>query len=225
MAYNLSYIRNRVMDDKLDDTAYDPGVIDRFINDAQRAIFNSYELPFMEKVFNGTLPETATVVSFPDDYQQLQSMVITSPDTRISDLTDNYLDFRQFNARFPLPENNEPGTPTIWTIYGGKLYLNQPTDADYTLTMFYLKTPTLLTAGEDVPELPSEFEEILVLGAYYRVLERNEDFDQAAYVKQGDYATEVEKMLNRLGKRQSGKTKVMAQPQRFGGRSRTNRRS
>lgn len=51
MDYNLVGLRQRVRIDKLDDEEFDSGVIDNFINDTQRDIFNEYELPFQEKIF------------------------------------------------------------------------------------------------------------------------------------------------------------------------------
>lgn len=212
--YTLAYVRNRVLDDKLDDTGYDPDIVDRFINDTQRSIFNTYELPFMEKVFRGTLPVDASIFTFPVDYQMQQSLVIVSPEGQIRDISNNYVDFREFNRIYPVPDNNDAGMPSIWTIHGGRLYLDRKTDQEYTLSLYYLKTPAILEDDGDVPEIPIEFEEVLVLGAYYRVLQRNEDFDQAAFVKNGDYTDELDKMVARLGKRQTGRPQVMGQPLR-----------
>lgn len=219
MAYNLAGIRNRVINDKLDDTSYDPTIVDNFINDAQRAIFNSFELPFMEKTFVGTLPAGEYIFEFPADYQVAQSMVLRTPELQNIDLSDRYIPFRDFNSRYPAPSLSTAGRPLLWTTYGDKLYFGQPTDGIYTLSLFYLKTPKVLAADADVPEIPPEFEEALVLGAYYRVLKRNEDFDLAAAVEQ-DYEKELGKMVRRLGPRQKAATHVMAQPLR----SRTRRR-
>ena len=52
----LADLRKRVMIDKLDDEDYEPEIIDNFLNDAQRDIFNQFELPFMEKIFIGDVP-------------------------------------------------------------------------------------------------------------------------------------------------------------------------
>lgn len=224
MDYTLAGIRNRVLDDKLDDTEFDPEIVDRYINDTQRSIFNTYELPFMEKVFDGALPIGGTIFTFPDDYQLQQSFVIVSPDGHISDITDNYMDFRDFNRVYPTPQLNDAGTPSAWTIHGNKLYIDRPTDQAYTLRLFYLKTPEYMDDDADVPELPSEWEEVLVLGAYYRCLQRNEDFDQALFIKNGDYTDELDKMVGRLGRRQTGKAVRIGQPMRVGGRRTSGRR-
>lgn len=214
MAYDLSYIRDRVLDDKLDDTSFDPDIVDRFVNDAQRSIFNTYELPFAEKVFAGLLSIGDYIFAFPDDYQALQALKIVDPNENRRDITKLYMPFRQFNESFPTPANNTAGTPGAWTIHGSRLYFDKPTDQAYTLELYYLKKPTKLEDDSDVPEIPEEFEEALVLGAYYRVLERNEDFDLASYYKNGDYTDELDKMVNRLGLRVKGAPTIVGQPQR-----------
>ena len=214
MAFTLAGIRNRVINDKLDDINFDPDIVDRFINDTQRSIFNTYELPFVEKVFNGVLPSAGFIFDFPTDYQVEQGLIITDPTDEKLDITKNYMTFRDFNAEYPLPAGNEAGKPERWTIHGDKLYLSRPTDQEYTLTMFYLKKPITLVNDTDIPEIPEEFEEALVLGAYYRCLARNEDFDQADYIKNGDYAEEINRMLNRFSRKQQGTVTIMRQPNR-----------
>jgi len=211
MAYNLAYIRNRVLDDKLDDVSFNPEVIDRFINDAQREIFNMFEFPFTEKVFVGSLPGGERIFQFPLDYQMTQALKLVAPDGFRKDITDYYIKFREFNQAYPTPENNTPGAPYAWTTHGNKLYVDRPTDQDYTLELWYIKKPAKLEADTDIPEVPEEFEEALVLGAYYRALGRNEDFDLQAFVQNGSFATQSDLMVTRLGKRQSGKPMAMRQ--------------
>ena len=63
-----------------------------------------------------------------------------------------------------------------------------------------------------------------MLGGYIRVLERNEDFDLAAFYKNGDYADELSKLETRYGRRQQGKATTIGQPLRTG-RTRRNGRS
>lgn len=215
MSYTLSGIRNRILDDKLDDDGFDPGVIDNFINDSQREVFNSYELPFAERTFLGSLSQGNYIFQLPSDYQLAQSLVIVDPSNRIVDITDKYIPFRDFNSRFPKPDNNTAGVPQFWTLHGDKLYFDRPTDQAYQMTLFYIKTPDTLEDDADVPELPSEFEEVLVLGGFYRSLERNEDYDLAASVKQ-DYRSLMDSMAQRLGKRHTGTPTVIPQPLRAG---------
>lgn len=219
MAYDLATIRDRILDDKLQDTSYDPDPLNNFINDAQREIFNTFELSFQEKIFAGSLAGGGYLYAFPADYQQSQSLVISGANNYIQDLTDHYIDFRSFNARFPSPGTNTAGVPRAWTIYAGKILFDRPTDQSYILSLFYLKKPDTLTADNQVPEIPEEFSELLVLGGYIRALERNEDFDQAAFVRNNDYQRILDLMVARLGKKQTGRGQTARLPRNGGMRA------
>ena len=197
MEYNLLGIRNQVLVDKLDDPTFDTDVIDRFINTSQRWIFNQFELPFTEGRFSGVIAAGQTVFNFPDDVQVPQDLVITT-EGDAQDISDNYLLFREFFKAFPKPESNTPGTPVNWTSHAGKLYLSQPTDKAYQLDTFYIKKPALLVNDIDIPEVPEEFQEVLLLGAYKRILERNEDWDMAAIVDT-QIDNEISMLDNRYG--------------------------
>lgn len=219
MEYKLSSIRNQVLDDKLDDTSFDAAVVDRFINATQRDIFNTYQLPFMEKVFSGSLPAGNRIFVFPGDFQVLQSAAITDPAGSQQDILHLYIPYKEFNVRYPTPANNEPGRISAWTLYAGKIYTSCPVDQAYKLDIFYIKKPDLLDNDEAVPEIPEEFQEVLVLGAYKRILQRNEDFDLAGVVG-NEYNDQLDKLVSRYGFRIAGQPIVMKQPRRFTFRSR-----
>jgi len=210
MEYNLLGIRNQVITDKLDDPTFDSDVVDRFINTTQRWIFNQFELPFTEGRFSGVIAANQTVFEFPNDVQVPQDLVITTAGEQ-QDISDNYMVFRSFFKAFPKPESRESGAPTYWTSHAGKLYLSQPTDKAYQLDTFYIKKPPLLTDDTDVPEVPEEFQEVLVLGTYKRILERNEDWDMAAIVD-SQIDNEISMLDNRYGFRiQHGALKMKNQ--------------
>lgn len=211
MAYILTDLISRVINDKLDDDSFDAETVQRFLNDTQRDLFNTFELPFMEKVFSGVLPSNNYIFIYPDDMQRLQSVKITDPDGFQRDISNQYVDFRTFNKMYPTPATNEPGPIVWWTNYGGKMYSQAPLDQAYTMEVYYIKRPTELTDGNDVPELPPEFEEALVLGAFKRVLERNEDYDLASAIG-NQYQDQMDKLVDRYGFRQSAKTTVMKLP-------------
>lgn len=214
MDYTLSGIRNRVLNDKLDDPTFDPDIVDRFINDAQRAIFNQYELSFMEDTYTTTVAQGDLTVTLPIDYQLIQALMVTAPTANRRDITDSYMSFRDFHRAYPVPSADSQSRPSIWTLRGETLYLAYPADQTYTMEVDYLKTPVLLTDDADIPELPQEWEELLVLGAYIRILDRNEDFDLASYYKNGDYTQELDKLEARIGRRQAGTMPIMSQPLR-----------
>ena len=198
MSYTLAGIRNRVLIDKLDDEDFEPSVVDNFINDAQRDIFSEYTLPFTEKIFIGSLPANTTMFEFPSDVSTLQAMIVTYGDGRSLDIKNNFMSFSEFNKHYPAPGNNEAGVLDKWTLYGGKMIASRPIPADCTLTIYYNKVPKTLASDTDVPEVPEEFEEALVLGAFYRVQLREGDSDEALLTK-SEYQRKIEQMVERLG--------------------------
>lgn len=202
MAYTLAGIRNRVIIDKLDDEEYETAVVDNFINDTIRDIFSEYELPFMEKIYSGIIPQGVTMFNLPTDVSIVQSYIVTGPDGYQVNIGDYFIPFREFNQRYLTPGNSEAGSVRYWTSYAGKMLLARPTDVDYTLDIFYIKKPTTLTGDNDVPELPEEFEELVVLGAYMRVQTREGDDDLAAVTK-NEFNRKLLQLVNRYGYRMS----------------------
>jgi hypothetical protein len=112
------------------------------------------------------------------------------------------MDFRSFNKLYPVPGNNTAGPIHAWTLYANAMRTSAPTDQEYTMTVFYTKTPTKLTQDADIPELPEDFAELLVLGAYVRCLERNEDEDLAEKFE-AKYEKKKLQLVTRYGFRQS----------------------
>lgn len=198
MSYTLAGIRNRILVDKLDDEDFDPAVLDNFINDAQRDIFSEYELPFTEKIFTGNLPQGAYMFQFPDDVSQLQSVIVIDDFGRTVDIKDKYVSFRQFNQLYASPSTANVGTVEAWTLYGGKMISSRPTESNYQMTIYYNKVPKTLVDDADIPEVPQEFEELLVLGAFYRVQYREGDSDEGLLTK-SEFRQKMEQMANRYG--------------------------
>lgn len=194
MNYTLAGLRQRVMIDKLDDEDFDPEIIDNFINDAQRDIFNQFELPFQEKIFSGVIPVGAVMFQLPNDVAQVQTHSITG----VRNFMNNKAAFRDFFAAYPDAVNETPAQPFVWTQYAGNILLSAPTDKEYTLTTYYIRKPKTLDQDTSVPEIPEEFSELLVLGALMRVHDRNEDSDLYDKVA-GQYERQLTALVNRYG--------------------------
>lgn len=205
MAYNLASIRERVRE-RLDDDTYDGDVIDQFINDTQRQTLNTYSFPFMETTFSGTLASGASTFLLPDDAQTVISFRITAPDEHAGFL--EYMEFREFDKRFPDPTSADPGIPFVWTFVNNTFKVYPKTDQVYELDLRYLLKPTELTGDTNEPQLPESFSEILVLGAHQRCLERDDSYNEAQVVEQ-KVEQLVEDMLGRLVTRQIGRPHIM----------------
>lgn len=208
MEYNLAGIRQRVVIDKLDDEEFDPQVVDNFINDTQRDIFNQYELPFQEKIFQGTIPAGSTMFKMPADVALIQSTSVTG----IPGFTDRKTDWRSFFKQHN-DINNAPASAILdWTLYAGNVLMSAPTDQDYTMNMFYIRKAKTLKQDDDVPEVPEEFSELLVLGAFMRIQRRNEDFDLARETY-AEYKEQLSLLVNRYGFREADGPIVMKNQQ------------
>ncbi len=138
----------------------------------------------------------------PDDAALVQSRVVTSPDGSQRNIKPGYIAFREFNTSYPTQGNNTPAAISYWTLFANNMILSQPTDKEYTLNLFYIKKPKTLTQNSDIPEVPEEFAELLVLGAYMRILSRNEDTDLKTTVE-AEYNQLLNMLVNRYGYRQA----------------------
>lgn len=184
MSYNLLGLRDRVRA-KIKDSSYPSSNIDGFINDAQIEIADLHTWKFFEKVVSGTLTIGEYTYEQQTDHQLTTKLVLINPSSTTSnwDITKHYKTSQKFFDIYPAPEYNNNLQPCYWTEYGGQIYFQSPVDLAYILKQFYQKVPTELTADADVPELPINFREALVLGATYRCEEERENHDIAAAIQ------------------------------------------
>lgn len=219
MAYDLQDIRTRTLN-KLDDDNFSASKVDQFINDTQREIFNTFDWHFSQASSTDTLQEDTRDLDFPTGAQRIRALEITAPDDYEKDLTRFFMDFNTFQKVYPDPVratgNETEGVPSFWTVYGAKMYFAWFADRDYTIKIYYTKTPTTLVNDADVPEIPEEFGELLVTGAYIRALETNDDNDIADYQRTRYYQPQLQNMLIRFSPRVFGKQPVMRNSNRRG---------
>ena len=196
MSYITGDIVTRVQQ-RVRDTSYSAAEIKTYLNDTQNDVFNEYRLPFMETSQNYTL--TASVaditngVGLPTNFVQALDLVLTTSGTQ-SVLT--YRDIRDIERLYSDPTNsviNPPNVPREWYYYAETINVFPLPLAAYTATLRYYKKPTLLSADADIPDLPSEFEELLVAGAAYRVLQVKDNYAQA-----GIFENKYNELLQKL---------------------------
>lgn len=200
MAYTLSNLVSQVQA-KLDDTGFSSGTIKQFINDTQREIFNSYTLRFMES--STTLTATigsAVAGTLPADYQIAIDLRITAPVNYAKLLLP--IDYKELDSYNPAQTTN--GVPSYWYEFGTSISTDVPAVSALTYTLRYYRTPTELLADADVPVIPSEFQEVLVLGAFKRCLQLNDSYDQAAVIQINEFDPLISRMVQRFGPRQQG---------------------
>lgn len=197
MPYTTAALVTQVQN-KLDDSQFSPTLIKQFINDAQREVFNTKQLRFMEAstTFSTVAGDDELGVE-PTDMQIPIDLRITAPVNFGSKLV--FRSYNEIDQWYPVPSLGV-GTPTDWYEFAGNIKLYPTPDQVYTLTLRYQKVPTELSADADVPQIPEEFQEILVLGALKRCLEFNDQYDQSAFVDVS-VARLLDQMTRRYGLR------------------------
>lgn len=184
MAYDLLDLRSRVRS-KIKDSSYSAATIDGFINDAIVEIAGLYTWSYFQKVASDTLTIDEHTYEQPDDHQTTTRLVLIHPTTVTSywDITKYRKTSDEFFDLFPAPENLDSSQPHYWTEYGGQTYFNCPSNLAYTIKRFYQKLPTELSGDSDVPELPRNFREAIVVGASYRCEEERQNYDIAGILQ------------------------------------------
>ena len=206
MVYNLGTVVTRVQN-RVKDTGFSSTIIKNYINDTQNDIFNEYRLRFMETTQNYTLAAGASDITngsgLPTNFVQAIDLTLTSSGLE-KILT--YKNYKEIDFTYPDPTDtsaNPSNVPNCWYLYGNTIRLYPAPNSDYTVTLRYYKRPTELEDDADVPEVPSEFQEALILGAAYRVLQTKDNYDQAA-VLENKYFELLTKLASRYSLAQTG---------------------
>lgn len=206
MSYTTGDIISRVQQ-RVRDTSFSSSEIIGYLNDTQNDVFNEYRLPFMQATQIYTLTVGTSDITngsgLPANYVQALDLIVT---TAGQERVIEYQDIRQIDDYYPDPDDttrNASNTPTAWYYYAETIRVFPVPNSAYTLALRYYKKPTLLSANGDEPDLPSEFEELLVVGAAYRVLQVKDNYDQAG-ILQNKYDELLQKLVMKYSQSQVG---------------------
>lgn len=165
----------------LDDPEYSASTIDAAINWFQFELFNNTRTSLMET--SGTLSPTinATNIALPADLQVLTNATVTSP--TVYNIWKNKYEQQTFDLYFP---NYTVATTSYlynWCIYGRTMRFSAPLKSNTTIAIDYIRRPVKATDAAPTLEIPDQYEELATLGAQARVMEVNEDFAEAAQIR------------------------------------------
>lgn len=211
MAYQLSTIVTKVQQ-RIRDTNYSTAEITNYINDTINDIYNEYRLPFMQTTQAYTVTAGVSDITngtgLPADYSQaLDLLDFTAGQERIILYKDiDYID--DLYADTDDTTIHPAGKPQYWYFYGQTPRLYPVPAGAYTLSLRYYKHPTALSADADVPSIPSQFEELIVVGAAYRTMQVKDDYDTAA-VFENKYQELLQKLVVQSSQRQAGAPRQM----------------
>lgn len=212
MAYTLGDIADKVRA-RVRDTAYASDEITNYVNDTINDIYNEYRLPFMQTIQTYTVTigvsDITNGVLLPANYVQAINLTLT---TASYEKVIPYYDFQQADEAYPDPDDTTlhptSSSPDYWYFYGNTIRVFPAPKTAYALTLRYYKKPTALDDDADVPDVPAQYEEILVMGASYRVLQVKDNYDQAA-ILQNKYDEILDKLVARSVQPQVGRPIVI----------------
>ena len=161
----ITKVRERIED--IDDQSFDDTILLSFINDGATEFAAT----------TGVIQDTVTIDTANDYIFDL-----------VSPLTNHINVFAVQYALVPLDWMTQAevstqlgvstGTPTAWTVWGDKLYLDiKATTASgvNALTVYYTRTPTNMTATSDTLDFPARWEPAIVAYAAYRAHDSNRE--------------------------------------------------
>ena len=132
------------------------------------------------------------------------------PSTNYYNLPDDFLtlrgawdaDHNSISISPGLLGNNDPifskDQSQMITVFGKTLILSPPPAVKTSITIFYIRKAKILTANDDVPEIPEPYHRYLVAFATMRALEKDEAFDEAQF-----YLAEYEQGKNLIMQRKT----------------------
>lgn len=146
--------------------------------------------------------------NLPSNYVQAIDLTLTSSGY---EKVIPYKDFKEIDELYADPDDttrNPSNVPIYWYYYAETIKVYPVPNSAYTVSLRYYKKPTILTADADVPEIPSEFEELLVSGATYRVLQIKDNYDQAG-IHENKYQELLQKLVVKYSQPQVGRPSIM----------------
>jgi hypothetical protein len=212
MAYNLTGIVTKVQG-RVRDPRYSSTEIRDYINDAQNDVFNEYPtLRFMKT----SQPYTVAIgvsditngAGLPTNCGEVIDLVDT---TNGGEQVITYMDQTELDRLYPDNQDTSlypNGRPLYWFWDEDVIKVFPAPAAAYVFKLKFYKIATILVADADVPDLPASFEELLVSGGSYRVLQVKDQYDQAG-IHQNKYDEILQKLVMRYALPQIGRPTTM----------------
>lgn len=166
----------------LDDMQYDGSKIDSAINWFQNELFNNTRTSLMETSTNLLPSAGASEIDLPANLQVMTNLTVTAP--TVYSIWGYRTQQQTFDRDFPGFSTYASRALRETSIYGRKLRFSAPLRTNTTIRLDYVRRPAVASDASPQLEAPDQYFELYVLGAQARVMEVNEDFVEAAQIRQ-----------------------------------------
>ena len=155
---------------EVDDFADDK--INNIIDQGIREISAKFDWPYLAESEQINLVQGTPAYNIPADMAKLRAIVHDGFQVRIREVAPTTV----WEAEGGLPTD---GSPKQFFIWAGQFVFRPIPDAAGTATVYYHRTPTLLTNDNQEPEFDSQFHLVLADYGSQIVWEREEEFEKA----------------------------------------------
>lgn len=205
MSYNVGNLISRVQT-RVRDPGFSSTTILQLLNDTQNDVFNEYNFPFMQTIVSYAVTiddeDITSGTGLPDNLSQALHLTLTDHGNKNIPIVD----FAWIEENYPNPTDKTrypANLPQYAYFASNTLNVFPVPNSAFNVTLTYRKKATELTSEDDVPEIPSEFAELLVVGAAYRVMQIKDNYDVAG-VLQNKYDEILQKLAVRYNNLQIG---------------------
>lgn len=172
-----------------------PDRLTGFINDAYYDICSRAPWPFLEKTATVTTTAADDTPTMPTDFDKALRMVIDSQAQRLEPARADDV-YSRFNGLL-----SNTGMPFLYYFVGDTVHLYPIPDTTYSITVYYLSTPTELSNNTDTPILPTKHHRAVLLGALVAAYRMEDDPGNAA-VFEAQFEKRLQTMAEDVWKKQ-----------------------
>ena len=169
----------------------------RYVNQAYKSLCGRAQWPFLLTTTTGTAPLTIA------DLRAVRSVVDTTTDTTL-----RWVDRRHLVTAIS-NDLTISGNPSYWYQNSRTIVSVYPANTSNTLSVNYLKIPTVLT-GVATHIIPEEYEDLIIDGAVISAYKNQDDYDKAAALS-GFYNEKLREMMDALRSRNHGSPSYVIQ--------------
>lgn len=160
------------------DNSFDITLVHQAINWFLLEIHNNSRIRYMETNDQVYVSSLDTTADFPDDMSTLININLLSP--QLYSLNKSYMEYEVFTRRFPGYTSYTPTQILQWTDFGNAMRFAAPVKADSVIDVDYLKKTAIMIQDADTTDIPDVYEELVSKGSLARLMEINEDYQEAS---------------------------------------------